>query len=117
MLDCPTAVEAKADLIALRRFRQFIEKVIGEEKCDLARVLKGSLAMEKIASTAISNAATKFASVGPMEAPSGTELNESHKISSTSVLRMLLKSLTEVRPRISSRRNHTSNVCGSTINE
>ncbi|KAH6874359.1 fungal-specific transcription factor domain-containing protein [Thelonectria olida] len=56
VLDDPAGAEAQCDLKAIRWFRQFIQKMVREEDCDLNQVLHGCIKMEEIASTAMADA-------------------------------------------------------------
>ncbi|KAH7011055.1 fungal-specific transcription factor domain-containing protein [Ilyonectria destructans] len=76
VLDDPADAEAQSDLTALRWFRQFIEKMITDEACDLTKVLRGCLEMEKIASTAIADTAMEPESGRAAERSSDPPLNE-----------------------------------------
>ncbi|KAH8166009.1 hypothetical protein CIB48_g2251 [Xylaria polymorpha] len=56
VLENPLSTSAKSDVSALRSFRQFLERAIQEDACDLHRVLRGCTQMENLAQNAIEKA-------------------------------------------------------------
>ena len=86
ILDDPADPEAQSDFMALRWFRRLIEKMVDGEGCDLTNLLRGCLAMEKIASTAIADTVDQLGSGHTAERSSSRTLDRSRRVSSYSAL-------------------------------
>ncbi|RYC58606.1 hypothetical protein CHU98_g7602 [Xylaria longipes] len=56
VLEDPLSISARSDVSTLRSFRQFLERIVQEDGCDLNRVLQGCVKMEYLAQNAVDKA-------------------------------------------------------------